>query len=63
MTWINILGILFKYVLIYAIILKSCVHFVHNWLLLNCTHNHMVQKLEGTKFVVASMTHIVVNDN
>jgi len=29
----------------------------------NCTHNHMVQKLYNTKFVVVNMTEIIANNN
>jgi hypothetical protein len=29
----------------------------------SCTHNHMIEKLYTTKFIVANMTEIVANDN
>jgi len=34
------------------------VHVVH----ISCTHNHMVENLYNTKFIVANMTKIVAND-
>jgi len=38
------------------------VHVVHIYLHVSYTHNHMVENLYNTKFIVVNMTEIVAND-